>query len=189
MRGRNRQRQRHQLGDFWLWQRPDSGSWFICWRNYYPDGRCVTRRQYAAPAGGRPDAPPQEALDALAAHHIAHARPQKQTKDEAFVEALMADWLKHHVSELAAPERYIYSVDQWIRFFDEERRRARIAGPTIAELTPELQTRFRAWRTAAGIGGHTIDRDLAALRGALIWAWKAQRIDHPPFLASVPRDQ
>lgn len=101
----------------------------------------------------------------------------------------MADWLKHHVANLAAPDRYIYSVDQWIEFFDAERRQRRIIGPTVAELTPDLQARFRAWRSTAGVGGHTIDRDLAALRGALTWAWKAQRIDHPPFIASVPAHQ
>lgn len=39
------------------------------------------------------------------------------------------------------------------------------------------------------MGGHTIDRDLAALRAALSWAWKNQRIDHPPFIASVPAEQ
>ncbi|HXH51964.1 MAG TPA: tyrosine-type recombinase/integrase [Sphingomicrobium sp.] len=186
MRGRNRQRQRHQLGEFWLWQRPDSGSWFVCHRDYYSDGRCVTRRHYVAAAGGSADAPPQEALDALAAHHIAHTRPQKQSKEEALVEALMAEWLKHHVANLAAPDRYIYSVDQWMTFFEEERRSGRIIGPTVSELTPELQARFRSWRAEAGVGGHTISRDLAALRGALNWAWKIQRIDHPPFIADVP---
>jgi len=186
VRGRNRQRQRHQLGEFWLWQRPDSGSWFVCHRDYYSDGRCVTRRHYVAAAGGSADAPPQEALDALAAHHIAHTRPQKQSKEEALVEALMAEWLKHHVANLAAPDRYIYSVDQWMTFFEEERRSGRIIGPTVSELTPELQARFRSWRAEAGVGGHTISRDLAALRGALNWAWKIQRIDHPPFIADVP---
>jgi integrase len=40
-----------------------------------------------------------------------------------------------------------------------------------------------------GAGGHTISRDLAALRGALSWAWKHQRIDHPPFIADVPSHQ
>lgn len=101
----------------------------------------------------------------------------------------MAEWLKHHVANLAAPDRYIYSVDQWIAFFDEERRRGRISGPTVGELTPDLQARFRSWRAGSGVGGHTIDRDLAALRGSLSWAWKAQRIDHPPFIASVPAHQ
>jgi integrase len=101
----------------------------------------------------------------------------------------MAEWLKHHVANLAAPDRYIYSVDQWMAFFEDERRRGRIMGPTVAELTPELQARFRSWRTTAGVGGHTISRDLAALRGALNWAWKIQRIDHRPFIADVPSIQ
>ena len=149
MRGRNRKRQRHQVGDFWLWQRPDSGTWCICWLEGGPNRRSVTRRVATAARGGRPDAPPQEALDALAAHHIAHTRPQKQAKEEALVEALMAEWLKHHVAELAAAERYIYSVDQWSAFFEEERRKGRIAGPTVAELTPDLQKRFRSWRAAS----------------------------------------
>jgi integrase len=38
----------------------------------------------------------------------------------------------------------------------------------------------------AGVGGHTLSRDLAAIRGALSWAWKHQLIDHPPFIADVP---
>jgi integrase len=189
MRGRNRKRQRHQVGDFWLWQRPDSGTWCICWLEGGPNRRSVTRRVATAARGGSPDAPPQEALDALAAHHIANTRPQKQAKEEALVEALMAEWLKHHVAELAAAERYIYSVDQWSAFFEEERRKGRITGPTVAELTPDLQKRFRSWRAAHGVGGHTISRDLAALRGAVNWAWKNQRIDHPPFIADVPATQ
>lgn len=185
---RNSKRQRHQLGNFWLWQR-DSGTWNICWLERDSSGRGVTRRLATTARGGSPDAPPQEALDALAAHHIAHTHPQKQRKEEALVEALMAEWLKHKVSKLAAPDRYIYSVDHWIAFFDEERRRGRIRGPTVAELTPDLQERFWSSRAAQGVGGHTIDRDLAALRAALSWAWKNQRIDHPPFIASVPAEQ
>jgi integrase len=102
----------------------------------------------------------------------------------------MAEWLKHHVANLAAPDRYIYSVDQWIAFFDRERCAGRLrSGPTVADLTPELQARFRTWRAESGVGGHTISRDLAALRGALSWAWKHQRIDHPPFIADVPAHQ
>src|SRR5215211_1225549 len=139
---RNSKRQRHQLGNSWLWQR-DSGTWNICWLERDSSGRGVTRRLATTARGGSPDAPPQEALDALTAHHITHTRPQKQAKEEALVEALMAEWLKHHVANLAAPDRYIYSVDQWIAFFEDERRRARIKGPTVAELTPDLQARFR----------------------------------------------
>ncbi|MFC7499048.1 tyrosine-type recombinase/integrase [Enterovirga sp. GCM10030262] len=180
---------RHQIGNFWLWQRPGIGTWCICWLDHV-DGRGVTRRKSIAARGGNPDAPPQQALDALAAHHLAHCTPRKEAKDEALVEALMADWLTHHVTTLAAPDRYVYSVQHWMAFFEEERRHGRIvSGPVVADLTPDLQARFRKARAAAGAGGHTISRDLAALRGALTWAWKHQRIDHPAFIADIPAHQ
>jgi integrase len=100
---------------------------------------------------------------------------------------LFEDWLTHHVASLAAPERYEHSVDHWRSFIREELRQGRLrADPVVADLTPELQRRFRCWRAAAGVGGHTISRHLAALRGALSWAWKHQRIPRPPFIADVP---
>lgn len=102
----------------------------------------------------------------------------------------MSEWLRHHVANLAAPERYATSVNHWISFFEESRRRRWIgSGPVLADLTPGLQAQFRRWRAAAGVGGHTISRDLAALRGALSWAWKHQLIDHPPFIADIPAHQ
>jgi integrase len=102
----------------------------------------------------------------------------------------MADWLKLHVSNLADPIRYTNSVDHWMKFFDHERGAGRLSAVvTVADLTPQLQARFRAWRAGAGVGGHTISRDLAALRGALNWAWKNQRLEHAPFIADVPPHQ
>lgn len=102
----------------------------------------------------------------------------------------MSRWLRHHVSNLAAPDRYVTSVQHWIAFFDLARQKRWIrTGPVVADLTPEFQARFRAWRTAAGVGGHTVSRDIAALRGALSWAWKHQLIEHPPFIADVPTHQ
>ncbi len=188
MPGRNRKRQ--QLGEFWLWKRPKVGTWHICWLER-SGGRSVTRRQSIAATGGTPNNPPQEALDALAAHHLASCAPQKQPREDALVEVLIADWLTHHVANLAAPDRYVYSVQHWANFFEEERRAGRLtSGPTVVDLTPDFQARFRAARAAGGAGGHTISRDLAALRGALSWAWKHQRIaDHPPFIADVPAHQ
>lgn len=112
---------------------------------------------------------------------------QLETLHAPPVLTLIDEWLKHHVAHLAAPDRYRYSVEHWKAFFDEEHRLGRLsATPTLADLTPELQSRFRAWRAAAGVGGHTISRDLAALRGALSWARKHQRIDRAPFVADVP---
>jgi integrase len=114
----------------------------------------------------------------------------RQPREEALVEDLMADWVTYHVSTLADPVRYKNSVTHWTTFFDLERAAGRLrSGATVADLTPQLQTRFHEWRREAGVGGHTMSRDLAALRGALYWAWKNQRIDHPPFIADVPAHQ
>jgi integrase len=85
---------------------------------------------------------------------------------------------------------YAISVVHWMEFFDQEKRAGRL--PTkvvVADLTPALQERFRSGRGKAGAGGHTISRDLAALRGALNWAWKNQRLQHVPFIADVPPHQ
>lgn len=104
------------------------------------------------------------------------------------VEELIAEWLKFHVALLAAPDRYHYSVGHLKTFFNDERRAGRLGDKVVVQdLTPELQARFRQWRSASGVGGHTVSRDLAALRGALTWAWKHQRIPKPPpFISDIP---
>lgn len=114
-----------------------------------------------------------------------HAAP---TTDQPSVEKLISEWLEFHVSLLAAPARYHYSVGHWRTFFKAERRAGRLGQEVLVrDLTPEVQARFRKWRSAAGVGGHTVSRDLAALRGALTWAWKHQRIPKPPpFIADIP---
>jgi integrase len=111
-----------------------------------------------------------------------------QDSEAPSVEELISEWLKFHVSRLAAPDRYRYSVGHLRTFFEDERRAGRLGDKvTVKDLTPELQARFREWRSASGVGGHTVSRDLAALRGALTWAWKHQRIPKPPpFIADVP---
>lgn len=99
----------------------------------------------------------------------------------------MADWVRYHVATLAAPDRYLVSVNHWTNFFDSERRAGRLSNAiTVRHLSPQLQARFQEWRLGSGVGGHTISRDIAALRGTLNWAWKNQRIEHPPFIADVP---
>lgn len=190
MRSRRGQRQ-HQLGSFWLWQRTDSGTWCICWLERGRNGRHVTRRKATLVRGDVGSPAPQSAVDTLAAHVLEFSKPTmpKATTD-ALVEDLMADWVRYHVSTLQAPERYLVSVEHWTDFFDTERRAGRMPTTiTVRQLSPEVQSRFRNWRGQKGAGGHTISRDLAALRGALNWAWKNQRIEHPPFIADVPSHQ
>ncbi|GAA0726983.1 hypothetical protein GCM10009106_02490 [Sphingomonas japonica] len=183
---RKRDGKRQQLGQFWLWQRPDSGTWNICWLERRGTGRDVTRRKATTVRGGAPDQPPSAAKDALAAHYLENSNPVRVSKDEALVEDIMADWLKYHVASLAAPDRYAVSVVHWINFFDNERKAGRLGSAAlVTDLTPALQARFRAERSKSGAGGHTISRDLSALRGALNWAWKNQRLAHAPFIADV----
>ena len=188
---RRNRNQRQQCGHFWLWQRHDNGVWCICWLERSSVGRSVTRRAVTAYRSDVGDPAPQEAVDALAAHHLEFGRAAApQSAADALVEDLMADWLRYHVSTLQAADRYVISVQHWTNFFDGERQVGRLpTAITVRQLTPQLQARFRDWRAKSGVGGHTVSRDLAALRGALTWAWKNQRIEHPPFIADVPAHQ
>ena len=188
---RRRPNQRQQCGKFWLWQRPDNGVWSICWLEHNPPGRSITRRKVTAFRSDVGAPAPQEAVDALAAHHLEFGKTAaRQSTAEALVEDLMADWVRYHLSTLQAADRYLISVTHWTNFFDVERKAGRLpAAITVRHLTPQLQVRFRDFRSKAGVGGHTVSRDLAALRGALTWAWKNQRIEHPPFIADVPAHQ
>lgn len=181
---------RHQLGHFWLYQRPDTGVWSICWlepRSARNPRGAVTRRKAIDVRGGDRDNPPQPALEALAAHHLEASGPPKARPTEALVEQLMAEWLKLHVSTLAAPRRYADSAILWGEFFAIEQRAGRLAASVkVSDITPRLVQRFIDWRRAAGLGGHGISRDLAALRGALNWARKNQLVETVPFIADVP---
>jgi hypothetical protein len=89
--GASRTYQRQQLGHFWLWQRPKCLTWHICWLERDSAGRSVTRRKSIAARGGSKDAPPQEAIDALATHYVEATAPEAQPKSQALVEALMAE--------------------------------------------------------------------------------------------------
>lgn len=187
---RARDRKRHQLGRFWLYQRPDTGSWSICWlepARLGCSGGAVTRRKAINVAGGSRDRPPQLALDALAAWHLEADTPKKARPQDVLVEYVMAEWLKLHVVTLAAPRRYADSAVLWSNFFQQEQRAGRLAyDVTVATISPRLVQNFIAWRRAAGVGGHGISRDLAALRGALNWGRKNQLLESAPFIADVP---
>lgn len=112
------------------------------------------------------------------AGHVGHPVIQSRVEDERqrvdrsgdvsdapCVETLIAEWLKFQVALLAAPDRYHYSVAHLKTFFKDERRVGHLGDKvTVKDLTPELQARFREWRSASGAGGHTVSRDLAALR-------------------------
>jgi integrase len=185
---RARRGQRQQVGPYYLWQRSGAETWQICWVDRGADGRARTRRKSTGIVGGEASEPPQQAIDALYLHYQENTRKPRQTKEDALVDDLLADWLKYHVrATLQAPDRYAVSAQHWLSFFEIEQKAGRL-GPcvTVADVTPELRDRFYSWRAAAGVGGHTIGRDIAALRGALNWAWKAHRLEAAPYIADVP---
>lgn len=196
---RKRDKPRQQVGRFWLYQRPDTGFWSICWLDKSDTsataadgsaGRARTRRKATGISGGTPEEPPAEAIDALYQHHHEFGRERKQSTDEALVEDLVSDWLEQHVADLAAPDRYRYSAAHWAEFFQIEERAGRIpTGLTVNQVSPEIVKRFVDWRRKAGAGGHTISRDIAALRGALNYAWKNHRIPSAPYIADVKPEQ
>jgi hypothetical protein len=79
--------------------------------------------------------------------------PATEAPDAPCVETLIAEWLKFHVALLAAPDRYHYSVAHLKTFFNDERRAGRLGGRVmVKDLTPELQSRFREWRSASTHG-------------------------------------
>jgi integrase len=60
-----------------------------------------------------------------------------------------------------------------------------IGGVSVADVTKTLVDRFEHFRKGEGVGGHTISRDLAALRGALNWARREELVEAAPFVRDV----
>ena len=52
-------------------------------------------------------------------------------------------------------------------------------------MNKALIERFIAFRKIEGVGGSTISRDLAAIRGALNWAWREELIQSVPFVRDI----
>ncbi|MFS0737523.1 phage integrase SAM-like domain-containing protein [Sphingomonas sp. 1P06PA] len=99
---------------------------------------------------------------------------------------LLAIYQRDHVATKADPARYAISVQHLLRFFDRERRLGRvIGGVTVADVNKALVGSFIAFRKGEGVGGHTISRDLAALRGALNHAYREELITAAPFIRDV----
>jgi integrase len=179
---------RYQLGPFWLWYRADRDRWDICWNDERTRSRC---RLGTGVGGGDKDHPPIEAQQALAAHFAQWQRPVQARPDDALVSTLFVSWLREHVAGKADPARYALSVKHFETFFARERRSGTLPnGATVSAMDKALVGRFIAWRRSEGAGGHTISRDLAALRGALNWAWRNELVTHVPFIRDVdPRDK
>lgn len=180
---------RIEIGGFWLWYRADRSEWCIAW--YDKDARSRRLRSTGI-GGGCPNDPPSEAREALARHFLESVQPAapKAAPTEVAVGDLLTVWLKEHVEKhKAAPERYAQSVPHLLRYFAAERKSGRIkgGGVMLSEVNRAFVLRFIEFRKAEGVGGHTISRDLAALRGAINHAWKNERIAVSPFIPEVDK--
>jgi integrase len=123
----------------------------------------------------------------LEAHYRALTADKHLPRARARLDRIFADWLKLHVSQLAAPSRYEGSTRLWFRFFDDETREGKMASPIhVSDIGIGVVRRFVERRRNEGVGGHCISRDLAALRGALNWAWKHEYVESVPFIPDVP---
>jgi integrase len=175
---------RIQLGEFWLDWRADRGEWTIAW--YDPAAR-TRRRRSTGIKGGLPGDPPEEARKALAEHYLAASKPaEPQPPAQAAVAELLTVFLDDHAARKRDTARYGYSVQHLLRFFEREKRLGMIVGGvTVADVNNAFVNRFIAFRKEEGVGGHTISRDLAALRGALNHAWRSELITTVPFVREV----
>jgi integrase len=175
---------RVQIGAYWLEYRAERDDWSICWY----DAAARTRRRRKTGIGrGADDGPPEAAREALARHYLEASKPAApQPKAAAMVPELMAIWLRDHVSTKEDPARYAISVQHWLRFFDRQRKLGHVInGVTVADVNNAFVDRFITFRKAEGVGGHTISRDLAALRGSLNYAWREELIEAAPFVKEV----
>jgi len=181
--------QRVQIGDFWLEYRAERDDWTICW--YDPAIRSRRRRSTGI-GGGEQGDPPEAAREALATHYLEASKPAEPQKPaEAPVAELLTFYLEDHAASKADAARYGYSVQHLLRFFDHEKKFGRIiGGVSVADVNNAFVKRFIDFRKGEGVGGHTISRDLAALRGALNHAWRSELITSVPFVRDVdPRDK
>lgn len=175
---------RVELGPYWLDYRAERQEWCIAW---YDSAARTRRRRSTGIGGSREAGPPEAAREALAKFYLEANKPSEpQQPAAAEVGHLLAIWQRDHVATKADPARYAISVVHLLRFFERERKLGHvIGGVTVASVNKDFVNRFIAWRKTEGVGGHTISRDLAALRGALNHAWREELITSAPFVREV----
>ncbi|UZK67850.1 hypothetical protein [Sphingomonas sp. M1-B02] len=174
---------RFQFGEYHLWYRRDRDDWAICW---YADGK--THRVQTGIGGGDADNPPQQAIEALTDHHRRHASPNKggpAAPEVLLIGPVLDRWLLEHVSGLAAPQRYAWSVVAWQRFFDDREKKGDLRARTVSILDDDLLEDFLAFRQAEGVCAPTIERDFGAVRSALNWAVTKHLLTFAPRIPKV----
>lgn len=189
-------KRQYQVGDFWLDKRTDGRSPF--WQIYWYDERARTTRCTSTGCEGI-----EEAKDAIHAHaEKERAKGFQQPQDALLLGTLKLYWDEHGAKRINS-SIIRSSLRIWTGFLMQDKVGA---AAKVADLTPAVVERFKAWRSAPhsydvewagerhasespGVGGETIQRNIADLKSALNHAVKHQRIPYAPAVANVQFEQ
>lgn len=182
----------YQVGPFWLDKRADGRSpyWQICWY----DERARTTRGLSTGCESL-----EEAKDAIHAHaEEERSKGYQQTEEALILSQLRLYWLEHGSRRINSS-----IIRSSLRIFTGFLMQDKI-GPAakVADLTPAVMQRFIRWRSgphsydvewtgerhaaeSPGVGGETIQRNLADLKAALNHAVRNQRIAYAPAISNV----
>lgn len=161
-RGRYDKRE-HQLGKYWLGQRPESPAWYRCWSE---GGR--TRRVSL----GTTDRAEAEAR--LTDWYIQHVRPTSQALDGITIAEVIKVYLAEHAATIRTGDRQGYLAGFWLAHFGTA---------TIAEATtPRAMQGFMQMLKGRGYALNTVRLILSVGRAAINRAWKMGEIASAPHV-------
>lgn len=182
------------IGDYWLDKRRDGRSpdiWQIAW--YDAASRTVLYRSTRK----------RELEDAKAAIYAFDQRQRakgKQDVDDAEVIPLLFLYWEEHGRSAVSPAQIASSLRQFIAFLLQDEVGEHV---TVAQITPQMFTRFRQWRMAPhsyeipwygklfqhsskGVNGESVQRNLDDIRAAMNHHTKNGRLPYAPMVPSVP---
>lgn len=99
--------------------------------------------------------------------------------DSLSIAEMLTDWLESHAAAKISAARSAQAAEILLKFWGDD---------TVADITPERQTGYIAWRRETGkscksgqiLSNTTIRLEIATLRAACKWAAKHQKLTHAP---------
>lgn len=182
------------VGDFWLDKRRDGKSpdiWQIA--RYAAASRSVVYR--STKQSSLEDAKPE-------IHNFAERERAKsvQAEEEARVIPLLILYWEEHGRDVVSPDQIASSIRQFIGFLNQDEAGL---GVTVADLTPNLFTRFRQWRMkpheydvpwagkqyahkSKGVNGESVQRNVDDIRAGILHHVNNRRLRSAPKIPNVP---
>ena len=165
------QRNRFQVGDYWLSKQSRSPAWCRTW---YDTKTEQTRRARL----GTTDF--EEAKQILTDWFIANQNLSKEDPSKITLAEIFAPFYEQHGSKLVSAYQAQSSLSLWLEFFGTA---------TVSEATtvPE-QERFQFWlKSEKGLGANTAHRIVSVGKTALNWAWKRGYLSSVPYILPVKK--